>query len=131
MVKSRSVHFDGKEEQTTGADDNFIFLSLLLGNYEHMHERLPFLHFWFYKFSLSGQLLLTFGMLGDGGETNEEDAAGDAAAAAVLMTSERRNPDLTRLTWVTLDESLNAANGGDANGDGGRSNTLNSQVNKK
>ncbi len=70
-------------------------------------------------------------MLGDGGETNEEDAAGDAAAAAVLMTSERRNPDLTRLTWVTLDESLNAANGGDANGDGGRSNTLNSQVNKK
>ncbi len=42
MVKSRSVHFDGKEEQTTGADDNFIFLSLLLGNYEHMHERLPF-----------------------------------------------------------------------------------------
>ncbi len=72
-----------------------------------------------------------FGMLGDGGETNEEDAAGAAAAAAVLMTYERRNPDLTRLTWVTLDESLNAANGGDANGDGGRSNTLNSQVNKK
>ncbi len=69
-------------------------------------------------------------MLGDGGETNEEDAAA-AAAAVVLMTSERRNPDLTRLTWFTLDESLNAANGGDANGDGGRSNTLNSQVNKK